>query len=138
MILTYMSPIMDHSLVMVKQISYLNGVWTMVCRTTQDRWVMVKSSDKLWSTGGRNDKSLQYSCQENLMNSMKRQKKKKMTLDDEPHSGKMSSMLLGESRGQLLISPERMKELCQSGNEVQLWMCLVVKVKSDAVQKNIS
>ena len=77
MILTYMSPIMDHSLVMVKQISYLNGVWTMVCRTTQDRWVMVKSSDKLWSTGGRNDKSLQYSCQENLMNSMKRQKKKK-------------------------------------------------------------
>ena len=61
-----------------------------------------------------------------------------MTLDDEPHSGKMSSMLLGESRGQLLISPERMKELCQSGNEVQLWMCLVVKVKSDAVQKNIS
>ena len=60
MILTYMSPIMDHSLVMVKQISYLNGVWTMVCRTTQDRWVMVKSSDKMWSTAEGNGKPLQF------------------------------------------------------------------------------
>ena len=26
----------------------------------------------------------------------------------------------------------------KSGNDVQLWMCLVVKVKSDAVKKNIA
>ena len=35
---------------------------------------MVESSDKVWSTGERNSKPLQYSCLENPMNSMKRQK----------------------------------------------------------------
>ena len=35
---------------------------------------MVESSDKMWSTGERNGKPLQYSCLENPMNSMKRQK----------------------------------------------------------------
>ena len=45
----------------------------MLCRATQDRWVMVESSDKTWSTGEGNDKPLQYSCLENPMNSMKRQ-----------------------------------------------------------------
>ena len=35
---------------------------------------MVESSDKMWSTGEGNGKSLQYSCLENPMNSMKRQK----------------------------------------------------------------
>ena len=41
----------------------------------------VKSSDKMWSTGEGNDKPLQYSCLENTMNSMKKQKG--MTLKDE-------------------------------------------------------
>ena len=35
---------------------------------------MVESSDKIWSTGEGNGKPLQYSCLENPMNSMKRQK----------------------------------------------------------------
>ena len=35
---------------------------TMLCRDTQDAQVMVESSDKLWSTGEGNGKSLQYSC----------------------------------------------------------------------------
>ena len=35
---------------------------------------MVESSDKMWSTGEGNGKPLQYSCLENCMNSMKRQK----------------------------------------------------------------
>ena len=30
-----------------------------------------------------------------------------------------------------------MKQLSQSRNNAQLWMCLVVKVKSDAAKKNI-
>ena len=34
---------------------------------------MVERSDRIWSTGEGNDKALQYSCLENLMNSMKRQ-----------------------------------------------------------------
>ena len=47
---------------------------------------------------------------------------------------KVYSMLLGKSRGQLLIVPERMKRLDQSRNDAQLWMCLVVKVKFSAVR----
>ena len=35
---------------------------------------MVASSDKTWSTGEGDGKPLQYSCLENPMNSMKRQK----------------------------------------------------------------
>ena len=42
---------------------------------------MVESSDKMWSTGEGNGKPLQYSCLENPMNSMKRQKDR--TLKDE-------------------------------------------------------
>ena len=42
---------------------------------------MVESSDKTWSVGEGNGKSLQYSCLENPMNSMKRQKD--TTLKDE-------------------------------------------------------
>ena len=53
----------------------------MPCRATQDGWIMVESSDKTWSTGEGNDKPLQYSCLENPMNSMKRQKDR--TLKDE-------------------------------------------------------
>ena len=41
---------------------------------------MVKRSDRMWSTGEGNGK-LQYSCLENPMNSMKRQKDR--TLKDE-------------------------------------------------------
>jgi len=45
----------------------------MPCGATQDRRVMVKRSDRMWSTGEGNGKPLQYSCLENTMNSMKRQ-----------------------------------------------------------------
>ena len=41
---------------------------------TQDGHVLVETSDKMWSTGEGNGKPLQYSCLENPMNSMKRQK----------------------------------------------------------------
>ena len=46
----------------------------MPCKATQDGPVMVESSDKTWSTGEGNGKPLQYSCLENPMNIMKRQK----------------------------------------------------------------
>ena len=52
----------------------------MPCRVTQDGQVMVDSSDKKWSIGEGNGKPLQYSCLENPMNSMKRQKD--MTMKD--------------------------------------------------------
>ena len=53
----------------------------MLCRSTQDGHVMVERSDKMMSTGEGSGKSLQYSCLENPMNSMKRQKES--TLKDE-------------------------------------------------------
>ena len=53
----------------------------MLCRATQDGQVTVESSDKTWSTEEENDKPLQYSCLENPMNSMRRQKD--TTLKDE-------------------------------------------------------
>ena len=43
------------------------------CRATQDGWVMVERSDRMWSTGERNAKPFQYSCLEKPMNSMNRQ-----------------------------------------------------------------
>ena len=45
-------------------------------------------------------------------------------------------MLLGKSRGQILIGPVRM--LGQSGNDTQLWMRLVVKAKSNSIKNNIA
>ena len=42
-------------------------------RATQDGWVMVERSDRMWSTAEGNGKPLQYSCHDNPMNSMKRQ-----------------------------------------------------------------
>ena len=42
---------------------------------------MVERSDRMWSAGEGNGKPLQYSCLENPMNSMKRQKDR--TLKDE-------------------------------------------------------
>ena len=59
-------------------------LWAMPGRATQDGWVMVESSDKTWSARKGNGKPLQYSCLENPVNSMKRQKDR--TLKDELHS----------------------------------------------------
>ena len=52
----------------------------MLCRATQDGQVMAESSDKTWSAGEGNGKPLQFSCFENSMNSLKKQKD--MTLKD--------------------------------------------------------
>ena len=55
-----------------------------------------------------------------------------------PPGQKVSNMLLEKSRGNLQVVPERMKQMDQSRNDAQLWMCLVVKVKSNAVKNNIA
>ena len=53
----------------------------MPCGATQDGWVMVERSERMWSTGEGNGKPLQFACLENPMNIMKRQKDR--TLKDE-------------------------------------------------------
>ena len=45
----------------------------MPCGATQEGRVKAERSDRMWSTGERNGKPLQYFCLENPMNSMKRQ-----------------------------------------------------------------
>ena len=53
----------------------------MLCRSTQDVWVTEETSDKMSSTGQGNGKLFQYSCLENPIKSMKREKA--MTLKGE-------------------------------------------------------
>ena len=78
---------------------------------TQGGWVMVESSDTMWSTGEGTGKPLQYSCLENTMNSMKRQEDK--TLKEElPRS--VGAQYATEISGEL--TPERMKSQSQSKN----------------------
>ena len=63
---------------------------------------------------------------------MKRQKD--MTLKHELPRSIGVHMLLEKSRE---IAPEEMKRLSQSGSKAQLWTCLVLKVKSDAIKNNV-
>ena len=102
---------------------------------TQARWVIVKSSNKTWSTAGGNGKPLQFLPQESHK-SMKR--KKDMTQMRSLSDQKLFNVPLGKHGGQLRIPPERMKRLNQSRNDIQLWMCLVAKVMFDAIKHNIA
>ena len=84
-------------------------------RATQDGQVMVERSNRMWSTGKGNGKSLQYSCLENPMNTMKRQKDR--TLKDElPRSVDAQYA----TKEQWRKNPERMKKRSQSKNNTQL------------------
>ena len=89
----------------------------MPCKATQDGQVMEEGSDKMWSTGEANGKPLQYSCLENPMNSMKRQKDR--TLKDELPRSVGAQYVTGD---QGKITPEKMKRWSQSKNNTQLWM----------------
>ena len=103
-------------------------LWAMLCRGTQNRWVMVESSDKMWYTGEGNGKPLHYSCLENPINNMKRQKC--MTLKDEIPRSVGAQYATGEEW--------RMKRWSKRKNNTQLWMWQVMEARSDAVKSNIA
>ena len=63
---------------------------------------------------------------------LKRQKDK--VSEDEPPRSEDVQYTTGEEQN----NSSRMKRLGQSGNDAELWMCLVVKVKSDAIKNNIA
>ena len=105
----------------------------MLCGATQDRWVMVERSDRMWSTGEGKGKPLQYSCLENPMNSMKRQNDR-ILKGELPRS--VGAQYATEISGE--IAPERMKGWRQSKNNSQLWVGLVIEARSDAVKSNIA
>ena len=67
------------------------------------------------------------------MNGMKRQRD--MTLDNELPKSAGAQYATGE---EWRNSPEGMKRLSQIKSSTNVWMCLVVKVKSDAVKNNIA
>ena len=105
----------------------------MPCRATQVGWVMVESSDKTWPTGEGNGKPLQYSCLENPIKSMKRQKDR--TLKDE----------LPRSVGAQYITEEQWRNNSRKNEETEpkqkqlpVVEVLVKDVKSDAKKNNIS
>ena len=95
----------------------------MPCRATQDGWVMAQSSDKMWSTGEGHGKPLQYSCLENPMNNIKRQKYR--TLKDELPRSVDAQDATGEERRN---NPRKNEETepkqkqKQKTKKHQLWM----------------
>ena len=93
----------------------------MPCRAIQNRWVMVESSDKMWSTGEGNGKLFQYSCLENPMNSMKRRKYR--TLRDE----------LPRSIGARIATGDQWRNYSRKNEETESkWkQCPVVDVTGD-------
>ena len=78
---------------------------------------MMESSDKTWSIGEGNGKTLWYSCLENSMNSMKRQKDR--TLKDELPRLVDAQYVTGE---EWQNNSRKMKRQSQSKNNAQLLM----------------
>ena len=105
----------------------------MPCGATQNRQVIMERSDRMWSTGEGNGKPLQYSCLENPMNSMKRQKDR--TLKDE------LPRLVGAqyATGDQWRNDSRKNEGMESKQNTHiLWMGLVIEARFDAIKRNIA
>ena len=84
------------------------------CGATQDGWVTVERSDRMWSTKEGNGKLLLYSCLENPMNSMKRQNDRILKVE---LCKLVNSQCATEISGE--ITPDRMKGWNQSKNNTQ-------------------
>ena len=87
----------------------------------------------MWSTGEGNGKTLQYSCLENPMNSMKRQKDR--TLKDELPRLVGVQYATGD---QWRNNSRKNEEMSQSKNNTQLWMGLVIEARPNVVKSNIA
>ena len=87
----------------------------------------------MWSIGEGNGKPLQHSYLENTMNTMKRQKY--MTLKDELHRLICARYATGE---EWRNSCRKNEEAESKQKQNWFWMCLMVKVKSDALKDNIA
>ena len=88
-------------------------LWAMPSRATQDGRVIVESSDKTWSAGGGNGKPLQYSCRENPMNCIKRQKI--VTPKDEPSMLEGVQYATGGERRTITNSSRKNEAACWEG-----------------------
>ena len=94
---------------------------------------MVERSDRMWSTGEGNGKPLQYSCLENPMNSMNRQKDR--ALKDEL----LRLVGVQYATGDQWRNNSRKNEGMEpKQNNTKLWMGLVTEARSNAVKSNIT
>ena len=94
---------------------------------------MVERSDRMWSTGEGNGKLLQYSCLENLMNNMKRQKDR--ILKEELPSSVGAQMATGDQWRNNSRKNEGMEPKQKQYPAVD---DLVIEARSDAVKSNIA
>ena len=78
---------------------------------------MVERSDRMWSTGEGKSKPLQYSCLENPMNNMKRQKDR--ILKEELPGSLGAQYATGD---QWRSNSRKNEGMDQSKNNTQLWM----------------
>ena len=89
----------------------------------------------MWSTGEGNGNPLQHSCHENPMNRMQ-------TLEDEPPGQKMPEGVGRYAKREewraITKSSRKNEGADKSESDTQLWVCLVMKARSDAVKKNIA
>ena len=94
---------------------------------------MVESSDKMWSDGEGNGKSLQYSCLENPVNSMKREKDR--TLKDELPRSIGAQYATGEDWRN---SSRKNEEAEQKWKQRPVVDVIGDRCKSDAVKNSIA
>ena len=92
---------------------------------------MVESSDKTWSTGEGNGKPLQYSCLENPMNTMQRQKDR--TLKDELPRSVGAQYTTGDQWRNNARKNEKAEPKQKQHQVVD-----VIEAKSDDVKSNIA
>ena len=78
---------------------------TNIHESAAGRW----QADQTWLTGGGTGKPLPYSCRKSLMNSTKRQKIWNWKISSPVSYQTVANILVGKSRGQLLVAPDRKK-----------------------------
>ena len=98
----------------------------------QDGRVMVEKSDRMWSTGERNDKPLQYSYVENSMNSMKRQNDR-ILKEELPRS--VGAQYATEDQWR---NNSRKNEGMEPKQKQYPVVELMIEARSDAVKSNIA
>ena len=118
---------------LITAISNSMKISVMLWRATQEGLGLVESSDNMWSTSEGNGRPLQDSCLENPMSCMKRQKY--TALKDELPRLVHDQYANGE---ELRNSSRRNKEAEPQWKQAQLWICLEVETKSNAVKNNIA
>ena len=94
---------------------------------------MVERSDRMWSTGEGNGKPLQYSCLENAMNSIKRQKDR--TLKDELFRSVGAQYATGD---QWINNSRKNKGMEPKQNQYPVVDVTGDRRRSDAVKSNIA